>query len=133
MFTLWCGVSLVRGVHLFTLCCGVCEVFTCSPCGVVCVRCTLVHLVVWYLRGVHLMVWCVRCSLVRLVVCVRCSLVHFVVCEVFTCGCGVCEVFSVHLFTLFNLWCGVCEVYTCSPCGVVCVRCSLVHLVVWCV
>ena len=39
----WC----VSGVHLFGLWCGVCEVYTCSPCVVVCVRCSLVHLVVW--------------------------------------------------------------------------------------
>ena len=55
------------------------------------------------------MVWCVRCSLV----------------EVFTCG-VVCEVFTCST-------CGVCEVFTCSTCGLVCVRCSLVQLVVWCV
>ena len=44
--------SLVRLVvcEVFTcstLWCGVYEVFTCSPCVVVCVRCSLVHLVVW--------------------------------------------------------------------------------------
>ena len=43
--------SLVRLVvcEVFTCSpCGVvCEVFTCSTCGVVCVRCSLVHLVVW--------------------------------------------------------------------------------------
>ena len=55
LFDLWFGVcevftcSLVVWcvVHLFTLWCGVCEVYTCSPCVVVCVRCSLVHLVVW--------------------------------------------------------------------------------------
>ena len=71
----------------------VCEVFTCSTCGLVCVRCSLVHLVLWCVRCVHLLTF------------------WYCVCEVNTCSpCGVVSMrCSPHVV--------VCEVFTCSTCG----------------